>query len=141
MTIIYRDFWVNVDVPENYSRLHLYEAQIIDFKCYIEKISKGDGKRSRLYVKLVGEGELDFRLSHKTCHFVNSMVPKPSRKMFSGYFDGAIVMQLKIGNKEVINFIEEKERSNIFALYLVVSPLICYLYVRYVKYRQSKKLK
>jgi len=140
LVLLYSTFWVNSDTLESDSRFQQYHSQISDFNCYTEKISKGNGERSRLYVELAEKQELDFYLPHQDCDYVNRAVPNYLGRMFSGYFDGGIVMQLTIGNTELVSFSDERKRMNMFVVYIALMPLVCWMLIQYFKYRRSKRL-
>lgn len=123
---VYIIFWVKVDSAEDIQRLHLYEGKILAFECVDIDKSRG-ARETRLSIALSTEEYLNFRLPHKRCDYFYDRVQEPLTKQFVGHFIATKIMQLKIGEVEIVNFDEEKRSANKLALWISIFPfaLVC----------------
>ncbi|MCX4191489.1 hypothetical protein [Methylophaga sp. OBS1] len=133
---VYSLLWVKTDKPSEVQRLNLYQGKILSLKCYLT--DKGKTEEYRIMVNLDNSHNLDFYFPHKTCDYLYKNIPSPKGLYFEGYFIASTLMQLKIGGRELVLFDEEKERANIFALYVAIIPFIGYALVKLLRTRRIK---
>lgn len=132
---IYWSIWVKVDNPADVQRLSYYHGNIEVLDCQTYKGHRKE--REEVYIELDSGEKIEFVFpNNKGCKVLFDTFNSIS-KVFDGYFIGGTIMQLNIGNRELVNFNEEKEKMNIFAFYLILSPLVIWFLGKVWKSRKG----
>ena len=127
-------FWINADSPEEVERIQRYTGLVTELSCY-------SGRKSfKIYLKVaLNTGNtLDFRyLGVNSCDAFEKEIVNPIGMKFDGYFIGAGIMSLKIGDIVLVDYDEEKERKQGMVRFLLVWPILCLGIILFMRRKKS----
>ena len=137
LVFIYSFFWVKTDDVTKIQRLNHYTGTVESIDCYTIKKSRGSPEHRLRMIFDTGE-LLDLRFPGKTCKYFHRKIPTPKGRNFEAFLMASLTMKIKVGDKVLIHFKDEKKRVNAFTVGFGIFPFALFFLGQYMKRKGEK---